>query len=116
MRLGQRARVSAALTQYSLIRCRCKLRLDLSKLLPDEIHHKTRAWREMPSRWIDQAVWKAWRPKVAQDANQPALGEVIEHLDQRPIRDSESATRGQVHRTHVVGKKSAGHLEGLGPL
>jgi hypothetical protein len=33
-----------------LIGCRCKLRLDLSNLLPDEIDHKTRAWREMPSR------------------------------------------------------------------
>ena len=33
-----------------LIGGRCKLRLDLSNLLPDEIDHKTRAWREMPSR------------------------------------------------------------------
>ena len=32
-----------------LIRCGCKLGLDLSNLLPDEVRHKARTWREMPS-------------------------------------------------------------------
>jgi len=50
MRLRERSRVSAALTQFALIRGPCQLRLDLSNLLPDKIHHKTGARREMPSR------------------------------------------------------------------
>jgi hypothetical protein len=52
MRLRERARVSAALAQCALIRCRRELRLDLLNLLPDKINHKSFAWREMPSRWI----------------------------------------------------------------
>jgi hypothetical protein len=47
-----------------LIGCRCKLRLDLSNLLPDEIDHKTRAWREVPSRWIDHAERNTGSGKV----------------------------------------------------
>ena len=83
MRLRGRARVSAAPSQCALIRCRCKLRLDLSNLLPDKIHHKTRAWREMPSRWIDQAKRNTGGGKVAQYSNQPAAAEVVEKLEQR---------------------------------
>ena len=49
MRLRERACVSAALAQGALIRCRRNLGLDLLNLL---IHHKSCAWREMPSRWI----------------------------------------------------------------
>ena len=44
-----RTHVSAVLAQCTLIRCRSKLRQNLSKLLPDKIHHKTCSWREMPS-------------------------------------------------------------------
>ena len=51
MRLRKRARISAALAQGALTRTRRKLGLDLLNLLPDKVHHKTRAWREMPSRW-----------------------------------------------------------------
>src|SRR6476659_9876315 len=47
-----------------LIGCRCQLRLDLSNLLPDEIDHNTRAWREMPSRWLDQAERNTGSRKV----------------------------------------------------
>jgi hypothetical protein len=90
MRLRERARASAALARCALIRCRCKLRLDLSQLLPDKIHHKTLAWREMPSRWMDQAVRNAGTGKAAQYANQHATAEVIEDLDQRDIGDAVS--------------------------
>jgi hypothetical protein len=45
MRPRERARISAELARCALIRCHCKLRLDFSNLLPDKIHHKTRAWR-----------------------------------------------------------------------
>jgi hypothetical protein len=85
-RLRERALVSAALTQWAHIRCRFKLRLNLSNLLPDKIHHKTCAWREMPSRWIDQIKWKAGSGKVAQHANQRAAAEVVEDFEQTDRR------------------------------
>src|SRR5581483_3216623 len=109
MRLRERARVSAALARCALIGHRCQLRLDLQNLLPDEIHHKTRARREMPSRWIDQIEWNARNGKVAQYANQRAIAQIVEDFDQREIADTISAPRGQMHRAHVVGEKSARH-------
>src|ERR1700722_17715205 len=102
MRLRERARLGAALARGALIRFLCKLRLDLPDLLPDEIQHETRAWREMPSRRIDQVEWNAGRGKAAQDANQRAVAEVVEHFDQGEIGDAVSGAGGQVHRTHVV--------------
>src|SRR3984893_6341825 len=44
-----RAHGRAVLAQCTLIGCRLKLRQNLSKLLPDKIHHKTCSWRAMPS-------------------------------------------------------------------
>ena len=96
MRLRGRARVSAALTRCALIRGRCKLRLDLSNLLPDKVHHKTRSWREVPPRWIDQAQRNAGSGKVAQYANQSAAAEVIEQFDQRKIGDTVSGESSQI--------------------
>ena len=89
-RLRERARVSAALTQCAHIRCRFKLRLNLSKLLPDKIHHKTCAWREMSSGWIDQIKWNAGSRKIAQYANQRAAAEVVEDFEQTDIGDAVS--------------------------
>src|ERR1700738_2033462 len=76
------------------IGCRYKLRLDLSNLLPDEIDHKTRAWREMPSRWIDRAERNTGKGKAAECANQPAAAEVIGHFDQSEIGDAVSGPSG----------------------
>src|SRR6201984_3772544 len=116
MRLRGRARVSAAPSQCALIRCRCKLRLDLSNLLPDKIHHKTRAGREMPARWIDQVERKTGSGKVAQHANQRAIAEVIEDFDQSETSDAVSGARSQMHRAYVVGEKSARYPEILSAL
>src|ERR1700751_2358392 len=109
MRLRERARMSAALARCAVVRGRRKLRLDLLKLLPDKIHHKSRAWREMPSRRIDQAERKAGCGKVAQDADEAAVPEIIEDFDQTETGNAISGARGQMHRADVVGEKSAGH-------
>ena len=90
MRPRERARVSAVLAQCALIRCRLKLRQNLSNLLPDEIHHKARAWREMPPRWIDQINLNAGSRKVAQNANQRAAAKVVEDFEQTEVGDAVS--------------------------
>src|ERR1700719_1066947 len=80
--------------------------LDLSRLLQEEFEDDACAWRQMPSRRIDQAQWTTRRRKFAQDTNQHATAQVIEHLEQREQGDAVSAARGHSHRADVIGQKS----------
>ena len=109
-----RSHVGAVLAQCTLIGGRLKLRQNLSKLLPDKIHHKTCSWRKVPSRWINQVDWNAGGGKVAQHANQSAATEIIENFEQTEMGESISGPCDQVCRTSIVGEKSAGHLDFLG--
>src|SRR4029077_20059573 len=49
-------------------------------------------------------------------ANQPAIAEVIGHFEQGEIGDAVSGPSGQVHRTYVVGEKSARRPKILGAI
>ena len=111
-----RSHVGAVLAQCTLIGGRLKLRQNLSKLLPDKIHHKTCSWRKVPSRWINQVDWNAGGGKVAQHANQSAATEIIENFEQTEMGESISGPCDQVCRTSIVGEKSAGHAESLAAL
>ena len=97
MWLRELARVSAALARCALIRSRDQSLPDLAKLLPDEIHHQTRARREMSSRWVDQAEGNAGCGKVAQDPDQCAVAEIIEDFEQGETGDTVPGTRRQMH-------------------
>src|SRR5260370_35490702 len=70
----------------------------------------------MASRWIGQAERNTGSGKAPYYPNQPAIAEVIGHFEQSEIGDAVSGPSGQVHRTHVVGEKSARRPKILGAI
>ena len=65
----------------------------------------------MPSRWIDQANWDTGSGKAAQQANQFAAAQVIEHLKQRQKSDAVTDFGSLPYRANVVGEKSTRHSD-----
>lgn len=88
------------------IGCRGKRRAHLAHLLDDELHHHARARRQMSPGRVDEAEWHPWRGITAQEANQLASAEIIDHLNQRKEGGAIAGTRGQMHRAAIAGGKS----------
>src|SRR5580692_7109164 len=65
----------------------------------------------MPPRWIDQASRDTGSGKAAQQANQFAAAQVIEHLKQRQKADAVTDFGSLPYRATVVSKKSTRHTD-----